>query len=73
MNANKCYHYHDDCFQAMGSHCKLLTEQINKADCPFYKTHDDVEKGRKEAHKHLVDIGRLDLIEKYEHNANRTW
>ena len=73
MNANKCWHYHNDCFMAMGSHCKLLTEQIEGTDCPFYKTQDEVDDGRLKAHQHLLDIGRKDLVTKYEYNTHRTW
>lgn len=73
MKTQRCSHYHIDCAHAVGSHCKLLNSQINAADCPFYKTDEELEAGRKEAHQHLVDIGRYDLIEKYEFNKLRTW
>ena len=73
MNSGRCLHYHEDCFQAVGTHCKLLTEQIEKIDCPFYKTQDEVDKGRREAHQRLKENGRMDLIEKYEYNPKRNW
>ena len=73
MNANKCAHFHTDCFHALGAHCKLLTQQIDKPDCPFYKTEEEMIYGRKESHQHLIDIGRNDLINKYEYNSKRTW
>ena len=73
MNANRCIHYHSDCFQSLGVHCKLLTKQIEAADCPFYKTQEEVDSGRKQAHKKLKESGRFDLIEKYEYNKKRDW
>jgi len=73
MNANRCIHYHADCFQAMGVHCKLLSSQVEASDCPFYKTQEQAEKDRLAAHQRLKDIGRFDLIEKYEYNAKRNW
>ena len=61
----------DDCFQnKCGVLCELLTSPPSQP-CPFYKTVAEAEIGRAEAHRHLVEIGRQDLIEQYEHNKDR--
>ena len=73
MNAIRCGHFHPDCFQYVGGYCRLLNSQINKADCPFYKTVTQNDKDKETAHKHLVDIERFDLVEKFEHNILRSW
>lgn len=63
-----------DCFQnKCGARCELLTDYPSKQPCPFFKTMEEVEKGRMEAHKKLADEGKFDLIQKYEYNAQRKW
>ena len=60
-----------DCFQnKCGVFCELLTENPSYP-CPFYKTNAEVEIGRMEAHRKLVDAGRFDLIDQYEYNPQR--
>lgn len=60
-----------DCFQnKLGVVCDLLMEHAGNP-CPFYKTIPEAEVGKIEAHRRLVDLGRFDLIEKYEHNKYR--
>ena len=71
MNAIRCGHYHPDCLQYLGGYCKLLTAQINKADCPFYKTVVQNDKDRAKTHERLVKIDRYDLVEKFECNGLR--
>lgn len=58
--ANKC-----------GVYCEILTERPD--ECSFYKTLDQVEQERFETHKRLKNIGREDLIKKYEYNSYRKW
>lgn len=63
-----------DCFQnKCGVLCDLLREPIEGHECPFYKTQDQVDMGRLEAHEHLKAIERYDLIEMYELNRGRDW
>ena len=63
-----------DCFQnKCGVRCQLLKEHSGSMTCPFYKTYEQVEIERQETHKKLVDMGRYDLIEKYEYNPGRDW
>ena len=57
--ANKC-----------GRYCDILTDNPSNP-CPFYKTDEQVEEGRVQAHRKLVDDGAFDLIEKYEYNPYR--
>ena len=59
------------CQNVCGVGCVLLSEPIIDRDCPFFKTDDQMEEGRKKAHQHLIDIGRKDLIEQYEYNPYR--
>ena len=62
-----------DCFgNKCGVRCNVLTSNPSNP-CPFYKTNVEVEIGRQEAHQHLKDIDRYDLIEKYEFNPGRDW
>lgn len=59
------------CFQnKCASYCDLLTENPGWP-CPFYKTEEEAERGRLEAHKKLVDMGRFDLINQFEYNPQR--
>ena len=64
-----------DCFQNFcGMGCKLLSSPMKKDHpCPFYKTQEEVDFGRRKAHKHLEYIERYDLIETYEYNPERRW
>ena len=63
-----------DCFQnKCGCRCELLTEPIIGKECPFYKTDKEVDQGRIDAHRHLMDIDRPDLVQKYEYNLQRRW
>ena len=48
-----------------------MTAQINKADCPFYKTVVQNDKDRAKTHERLVKIDRYDLVEKFECNGLR--
>ena len=73
MDFRKCYHKHTDCFMNMGGYCKLLTGRVNSQECPFYNTQEQVDDERMKAHQRLVELGRGDLIEKFEYNSNRTW
>lgn len=60
-----------DCFQnKCGVYCDLLTERPTEP-CAFYKTDAQVENGRIEAHNRLLEMGRQDLIKKYEYNPQR--
>ena len=61
----------DKCHHNIGGHCKLLTERTRTKPCPFFKTPEEVEEGRDEAHERLVRLGRYDLIETYETNPER--
>lgn len=61
-----------DCFANKCGACiiLILTEGYQKDDdCPFYKTVEQYEKDRKDAHEILVEKGRYDLINEYEYNA----
>ena len=63
-----------DCFQnKCGVRCELLTDHPSVQPCPFYKTEEQVEIGRQEAHAKLVKKGRRDLIQLYEYNPFRKW
>lgn len=74
MNMIKCQYRHSDCFaNVCGIHCRILSEQVSEVDCPFYKTEEQVDNERMEAHERLMSLERYDLIEKYEYNSNRTW
>jgi len=60
-----------DCFQnKCGRACELLNAPPSQP-CPFYKTVEEVDRGRQEAHKKLADAGRFDLIQMYEYNPQR--
>lgn len=64
------------CFSNIGGlGCTLLTEPITDHDCPFYKTEEEIDEGRAEAHKRLLAMGRRDLIDQFEYNPQRrgTW
>ena len=70
MKIRKCDR--NKCFQNIcGVGCELLNEPITDRECPFFKTDDEVDEGRRKAHKRLIDIGRKDLIDEYEYNAYR--
>ena len=60
-----------DCFaNKCGAACVILTEGYEKdSECPFYKTVEQYEQDRKDAHDILVEKGRYDLINTYEYNA----
>ena len=73
MNMIKCIHDHDDCHMNVMGKCRLLSNQIRKKDCPFYRTQEDVDEGRAKAHQYLKENGRIDLIEKFEYNPDRKW
>lgn len=57
--ANKC-----------GVFCDILTEYV-KHPCPFYKTREQNEEDQIAAHNRLLKLGRKDLINKFEYNAQR--
>ena len=60
------------CYQnKCGVICELLREQIDTAQCPFFQTDKQISEGRQAAHDRLVQMGRWDLIEKYEYNPGR--
>ena len=62
------------CFQNLcGTNCKILNSGYKDGNCPFYKTMEEAEKGQREAHQRLVDLGLQDLIETYEYNPQRRW
>lgn len=48
-----------------GWKCNILEAKTKHEDCPFFKTVAQARKDREEAVQHLRDIGRYDLIEKY--------
>ena len=76
MNTIRCPYNHHDCFQALGVgniRCKILTAPIAGGECPFYKTEQEVEDGRMEAHMRLKEMNRYDLIQQYEYNSARNW
>jgi hypothetical protein len=52
-------------------YCDLLDDYPSKEPCPFYKTDAEAENGYIAAHNRLLDMGRLDLIRKYEYNSAR--
>ena len=57
---------HTDCFANKGGCCVALkTGQVPSTNCPFYKTKQEASEARLESYKHLVEIGREDLIKKY--------
>ena len=61
-----------DCFRnKCGMYCDLLDDYPSKEPCPFYKTDAEAENGYIAAHNRLLDMGRLDLIRKYEYNSAR--
>lgn len=60
-----------DCFQnRCGVRCDLLTGYPSYP-CAFYKTEEQVERERIQAHNKLLKEGRVDLIQKYEYNPQR--
>ena len=73
---DKCYEGKPDCFalSAYGK-CKACIETDFVCDCPFYKTAEERRAGHIKAVKHLEEIGRQDLIEKYGHEGDqpRVW
>ena len=70
MNMPKCDKA--DCHQNFcGTNCRLLNSPIKDHECPFYKTNEEVDKGRIWAHNELLRKGRKDLIEIYEYNPQR--
>ena len=57
---------HIDCFANKEGYCiALKTGQVPSTNCPFYKTKQEALEARLESYKHLVEIGREDLIKKY--------
>lgn len=69
----KCREKKTDCFGNNGSNrCMVVCKKV-EGKCPFYQTKEQVEAGRQKAHRRLVDLGRDDLIEKFEHNSLRRW
>lgn len=63
-----------DCFaNKCGARCDILAEQYDTDNCKFFKTDVEVEDGRTNAHKRLKEMGREDLIRKYEYNPQRKW
>ena len=57
---------HIDCFANKEGYCiALKLENFSDVACPFYKTTQEVTEARLKSFKHLVEIGREDLIEKY--------
>ena len=57
---------HIDCFANKDGYCiALKLENFSDVSCPFYKTKQEAEEARLKSVRHLVEIGREDLIEKY--------
>lgn len=55
-----------DCFaNSEGWKCDILEARTKHQECPFFKTVAQARKDREEAVQHLRNIGRYDLIEKY--------
>lgn len=61
-----------DCFANKCTLCEILTD-YPRQPCPFYQTDAQVDDGRIAAHNRLFDMGRHDLIYKYEYNRERKW
>lgn len=60
-----------DCFRNNdGQHCELLTEWPSNP-CPFYKTTEQNDSDIMTAHKRLLELGKFNLIRKYEYNKQR--
>ena len=57
--ANKC-----------GAICDILVDYVRQP-CPFFKTKQENEEDKMIAHNRLYDMGREDLILKYEYNPQR--
>lgn len=53
-----------DCF-AYNNGCSALRVTKCPKNCKFYKTHDQIKQERQKAHNRLMELGRLDLIDKY--------
>ena len=63
-----------DCFQNLCGYCKLLNETYDSPEneeCKFFKTNDEVDRGRIDAHNTLIKKGLKHLIEQYEYNPQR--
>ena len=56
------------CYANKGAHCKILCDSITGRPCPFMKTGDQLNEGRKAAMERLKSMSRNDLIEKYVQN-----
>ena len=66
--SDKCVWRHPDCFaHGLYQHCNVLSDTTFKhRDCPFYKTVEQCDQERIQALQRLYDIGRPDLVVKYE-------
>lgn len=70
MNMPRCNRA--GCFQNFcGTNCRLLNSTEDSENCAFFKTDEEVEKGRIWAHQELLRKERKDLIEQYEYNPHR--
>lgn len=68
----RCYEI--NCFQnSCGMYCRLLEKPITGHDCPFFKTHEEADYGRRETIRRLTEIGRPDLISIYVMNPEKNW
>ena len=57
---------HIDCFANKEGYCMILKpEDFSDVACPFYKTKQAAEVGRRKSFRRLIEIGRPDLIDKY--------
>ncbi len=61
-----------DCFANNNGLCEILVSQPT-IPCSFFKTEEQLEIGREEAHDRLYVMKRMDLIKKYEYNKGRDW
>ena len=55
-----------DCFAFNGGGCGFLKVAKCSKRCNFYKTHQQLRIERQKAYNRLMDLGRLDLFERYD-------
>ena len=58
-----------DCFANIDGGCSALTVTKCPEHCKFYKTHQQLRIERQKAYNRLMELGRLDLIDAYQVQA----
>ena len=58
-----------DCFAREGARCGILKVIRCNKPCSFYKTKEQLTAERQKAYNRLMELGRLDLIDTYQVQA----